>query len=197
MHFRPRAHLCALLLAAAVCGATASNAQSSDADRNKALARRFYEEVWFKPNLAFVDEVFAPHYVVHDIGDRKGVREEAAEQKEIAGFFWKNGRMSGRIDFQVAEGDYVATRWTWSFQPTTLGMRLMGGDVTIPIVNIMRFENGKVVEIWNHRHDIDAIGPARMKMAFVFGLLAGIAIWSLTALVRRLRRARSTSAPSS
>jgi hypothetical protein len=61
-------------------------AQSEEA--NKALARRFYEEVWFSRNPAAVDELVAPEYVVHDIGDRKAVREPASEQKRIADLFW-------------------------------------------------------------------------------------------------------------
>jgi len=43
---------------------------------NKALARRFYEEVWFSRNPAAVDELVAPEYVVHDIGDEKAVRAD-------------------------------------------------------------------------------------------------------------------------
>src|SRR5687767_7268607 len=52
-------------------------------EKNSALARRFYEQVWFSNNPAAVDELFAPEYVAHDIGDRKGVTELADEQKKI------------------------------------------------------------------------------------------------------------------
>ena len=88
-------------------------------ERNKALARRFYEQVWFSPNTSAVYELVAPTYVVHDIGDRKGVTESADEQQKVADFFWQNGTMAGAIDYQIAEGDLVATRWQWEFRPST------------------------------------------------------------------------------
>jgi predicted SnoaL-like aldol condensation-catalyzing enzyme len=37
------------------------------ASENKALVRKFYEEVWVKGNLDVADEVFAPDYVRHDL----------------------------------------------------------------------------------------------------------------------------------
>src|SRR5687768_17376017 len=92
---------------------------------NKALARRFYEEVWFNRSMSTVDELVAEHYIVHDIGDRKNAMENAAEQKKIAEFFWERGRMTGSIDYQIAEGDLVATRWQWHFEPSVWWMRLL------------------------------------------------------------------------
>src|SRR6187455_3386096 len=55
-------------------------------EQNKALARRFYEEAWFKNNPGVVDELFAPTYIAHDIGARKNSMEQASEQKDIAQF---------------------------------------------------------------------------------------------------------------
>src|SRR5687768_16478966 len=140
-------------------------------EQNKALARRFYEEIWFKNNPAVVDELVAPTYIAHDIGDRKNSMEQAAEQKKIAAFFWERGEMTGSIDYQIAEGDLVATRWQWHFKPSVWWMKLVGGDEHIPIINVFRFREGKIVEIWNHRHDIDT-GMA--NFIFIKGLLVGL-----------------------
>ena len=142
-------------------------------EKNKSLARRFYEQVWFSRNLAVVDDIFAPTYVAHDIGDRKGVTEPADEQKKIADYFWQNGTMTGRIDFQIAEGDLVATRWQWEFHPTTWWMKVLmiRARNPIPIINVIRFREGKAVEIWNHRHDIDT---GRANVLFVQGVGAGL-----------------------
>jgi len=164
-------------------------------ERNKALARRFYEQIWFSRNLSAVDELVAPSYVVHDIGDRKGVTEPADEQKQIADFFWQHGTMTGHIDYQIAEGDLVATRWQWEFQPRTWWLKALGGRSLIPIINVFRFRDGKIVEIWNHRHDIDS---GAGNLPFVKGLLLGL-IPSVILLVisfllwRRLRKKSRTS----
>jgi len=164
-------------------------------EQNKALARRFYEEAWFKNNPGVVDELFAPTYIAHDIGNRKNSMEQASEQKEIAQYFWDRGSMTGSIDYQIAEGDLVATRWQWYFEPTVWWMKILGGKEHIPIINVFRFRDGKIVEVWNHRHDIDT---GRANFIFVKGLVVGL-LPSLVLLVflfiiwRRLRQSRKAN----
>jgi predicted SnoaL-like aldol condensation-catalyzing enzyme len=165
-------------------------------EQNKALARRFYEEVWFKNNPGVVDELVAPTYIAHDIGDRKNSMEPAEEQKKIAAFFWERGTMTGTIDYQIAEGDLVATRWQWYFEPNVWWMKLLGGKEHIPIINVFRFRDGKIVEVWNHRHDIDTgMGNFIFVKGFVVGLLPSLAlIVAIFMLWRKLRKARSQTA---
>ena len=166
-------------------------------EQNKALARRFYEEVWFKNNPAAVDELVAPTYIAHDTGNRKNSMEQAEEQKKIAAFFWERGSMTGTIDYQIAEGDLVATRWQWYFEPNVWWMKVLGGKEHIPIINVFRFRDGKIVEVWNHRHDIDT---GQANFIFVKGLIVGL-IPSIALLVlafllwRKLRRARAAAVP--
>lgn len=163
-------------------------------EQNKALARRFYEEVWFRNNPAAIDDLVAPSYIAHDIGERKNSMEASSRQKEIAQYFWDRGTMTGTIDYQIAEGDLVATRWQWYFEPNVWWMKILGGKEHIPIVNVMRFRDGKIVEIWNHRHDIDT-GMA--NFIFVKGVAVGL-IPSIVLLVllfmlwRRLRPVRTS-----
>lgn len=159
-------------------------------EQNKALARGFYEDLWFSNNTDRFERYVAEEYVVHDIGERKGVTEPAVEQKNIADFLHAQGKMTGSIDFQIAEGDLVATRWQWQMEPTSLMFRMMGGRNQIPIINVFRFEDGKIVEIWNHRHDIDT-GVANFKFlkGFGAGLLVALILWTALFLVRRAKRA--------
>ena len=166
-------------------------------EQNKALARRFYEEVWFKNNPAVVDEIVAPTYIAHDIGDRKNSMEQADEQKKIAQFFWDRGTMTGTIDYQIAEGELVATRWQWYFKPNVWWMKVLGGEEHIPIINVFRIRDGKIVEVWNHRHDIDT---GRGSFIFVKGLVVGlipsvILLILLVIMWRRLRKATRVNTP--
>lgn len=163
-------------------------------EQNKALARRFYEEVWFKNNTAVVDEIVAPTYIAHDIGDRKNSMEPAEEQKKIAAFFWERGTMTGSIDYQVAEGDLVATRWQWHFKPNVWWMKLIGGEEHIPIINVFRIRDGKIVEVWNHRHDIDTgMGNFIFVKGLVVGLIPSIVLLVLLFMLwRKLRRLRTS-----
>ncbi|MEM7180744.1 MAG: hypothetical protein AAF518_07520, partial [Spirochaetota bacterium] len=91
--------------------------------------------------------------------------------------------------YQIAEGDLVATRWTWQFQPTTLLGRILKGRDDIPIINVFRIEDEKIIEIWNHRHDIDTGMPLRFTLkGFLFGILVSILplAWAIS-LRRRLK----------
>ena len=161
-------------------------------ERNKAIARAFYQDLWFSKNTDRYDRYVAAQYVVHDIGDDKNLTEPAVKQKEIADFLHSQGTMSGAIDFQIAEGDLVATRWQWRLQPTSLLFRLLGGREVIPIINVLRIRDGKIVEFWNHRHDIDT---GRANLRFAAGLGVGIFLalpgW-LTAFVLWQRRRRGS-----
>lgn len=175
--------ICCLALPAA------ADAQAPDTRQlkaNKQIARDFYRDLWFTDNTDRYSRYVADRYVVHDVGDRTGVTEPAVEQKRIADFFWKNGTMSGTIDYQVAEGDLVATRWILTFEPDTfLGHALLGGW-TIPIINVFRFENGRIIEFWNHRHDI---ATGKTRGFFLQGLGTGLLVALLPAIYAwRLRR---------
>ncbi|MEO1652194.1 MAG: ester cyclase [Bacteroidota bacterium] len=147
----------------------------SQAEKNKALARQFYEDLWLNNRTDKYLDYVASEYMAHDIGDRKNQKEKAIEQKEVADFFWNNGDMQGEFDYQIAEGDLVATRWTLDYQPKTLFGRFFLGSWKIPIINVFRFKEGKIVELWNHRHDIDTGMTLRFKIqGFLWGLLIGL-----------------------
>lgn len=152
---------------------------------NKEIARNFYQDLWFSNNTDKYVDYVAEEYVVHDIWDRKNVTEEAIEQKNIADQFWNNGELSGELDYQIAEGDLVATRWHASFEPNTFIGKIFGME-KLAIINVFRIKDGKIVEIWNHRHDIET----NQTMKFVFkGLLIGLLIALIpTFIAFRLRR---------
>jgi steroid delta-isomerase-like uncharacterized protein len=126
------------------------------AAKNKALVRRFYDEVWGKGNLDVCDEVFAPDYVRHDLRATAPAPGPEGQKRIAADFRAAFPDLTWNIDLVVAEGEYVAARWTmtgthagtWgSLEPT-------GRRATFSGVNIFRFEDGKVAEIWNHRDDL-------------------------------------------
>ncbi|SMG39625.1 Predicted SnoaL-like aldol condensation-catalyzing enzyme [Marivirga sericea] len=156
-------------------------------NRNKELTLGFYQDLWFTDNTDNYKKYVAETYVVHDIGDRKGVTEPAIEQKIIADRLWENGTWDSKINYQIADGDLVATRWEATYKPETLLGKVVFGAGTIPIINVFRFnEEGKIVEIWNHRHDIDT---NRTMMFTIKGLLIGLLIALIPTIIAiRLKR---------
>jgi len=128
----------------------------SQIKKNEAIARNFLRHLWFTNNTERYSEYLADEYVVHDIGERKDVIEPAIEQKIVADRFWEAAtNMSGDIDFQIADCSRVATRWHLQGEPGSLIGHFFVPTKPLPIVNIFRIEDGKIVEVWNHRHDID------------------------------------------
>jgi len=160
--------------------------QAHQEQLNKRIAQSFYQDLWFSNNTENYAKYVDSSYVVHDIGDRKGIREASIEQKKIADFFWDNGKLNCELDFQIAEGNLVATRWIAGYEPETLTAKLLIGSNPIPIINVFRIEKGKIVEIWNHRHDIDT---NQTDMFLIKGILIGILIAMIpTFLAFRLKR---------
>ena len=157
----------------------------SQTETNKEIARNFYQDLWFTNNTEKYKDYVADEYVVHDIFERKGLTEPAIEQKNIADMFWENGELHGKIDYQIAEGDLVATRWQASLKPNTLFGKVLGME-KLAIINVFRIKDGKIVEIWNHRHDIET----NQTVKFVIkGLLIGLLIGLIpTFIAFRLRK---------
>ena len=152
---------------------------------NKEIARNFYRDLWFTNNTDKYVDYVAEEYVVHDIWERKNVTESAVEQKNIADQFWNNGELAGEVDYQIAEGDLVATRWHASFKPKTLIGKVFGME-KLAIINVFRIQDGKIVEIWNHRHDIETNQTLKFTIK---GLIIGLLIALIPTIIAfRLRR---------
>lgn len=162
--------------------------QTNQTEINKEIARNFYQDLWFTNNTDNYKKYVADQYIVHDIGDRKGVTELAIEQKNIADFFWKHGKLGGKINYQVAEGDLVATHWTTTIDdPKTLfGRFILTQTKPFNIINVFRIKDGKIVEFWNHRHDIDT--PQTLKFT-IKGLIIGLLLALIPTIIAfRLRK---------
>ena len=128
----------------------------SSAAENKALILRFYEEVWNKGNVDFAHEVFGEDYQRHDLRPTQALPGPSGQVKVATDFRKAFPDIHYVIDLAIAENDLVCLRWTatgtmlgdWSGQKAT------GKPLKYSGVNIFRFKEGKVVEIWNHRDDL-------------------------------------------
>lgn len=75
---------------------------------NKAIVRRFYEEVWNGGNLDLVDELIASSFVNHGAGSERGSDREAFKQtidKVRTGLNFRH-----TLEELIAEGDTVVAR---------------------------------------------------------------------------------------
>jgi steroid delta-isomerase-like uncharacterized protein len=128
-----------------------------DVEVNKAVVRRFYEEVWARGNVEFAKGVFADDYVRHDL--RPGRADPGAGGQALIAEQFRRAfpDLEWRVDLVLGDDDLVAARWTASgtHSGTWTDVAPTGRRVTFSGVNIFRFgDDGKVVEIWNHRDDL-------------------------------------------
>ena len=114
-------------------------------EENKAIAKRWNEELMNKGNLDIIDELGDVNYVNHsDDSDRAAFRQSIAESQAS----FSGGGIT--IEDTIAEGDKVAIRWTLRGTHTGafMGVPATGKQVTFTGVSIYRIANGKIVEDW-------------------------------------------------
>jgi serine phosphatase RsbU (regulator of sigma subunit) len=123
----------------------------STEEENKAVFRRYIEEVWNLTNLEVVDEIF-DRYTSHQ-PDGPTVERGPEDVKRFVGEFRKAfPDLRIRIDDQIAEGDKVVVRATirGTHHREFRGMAPTGKEIEEKGFSVFRFsEEGKVVESWD------------------------------------------------
>ena len=110
-------------------------------EANKKLARRIVEEMWNTQNLKVVDDVYASEFGGGHAATKQFVSANLAAFPDL----------QITIQDQIAEDDLVATRYV--MRATHLGefanIPPTGKSFTITGIEIHRFTDGKLVELWN------------------------------------------------
>ena len=118
-------------------------------DANKALTRRFIDEVFSKGNLAAVDELVADDFVDHS--PPPDVPPDKAGMKQIVEMFRSAfPDLIVTVEDMVAEGDKVAVRVVThgTHQGELMGIAATGRTVAFNEQHFVRISNGKLVEHW-------------------------------------------------
>lgn len=125
-------------------------------EENKALARRWLDEVWNKVNLAAVDELCATNFMFNYAApgassDREGYKKTATMLTSGA------SDIKTTAEDMVAEGDKVAVRWQGSAKHTGefMGVPATGKQIVWTGISIIRIEGGKIAEEWG---EMDLMG---------------------------------------
>jgi predicted ester cyclase len=108
---------------------------------HKAVVRRLLEELWSTGNLDLADDLFTNDFLHHSAphGTPRGPEGQKlfipAVRAQVPGL-----RIT--IDDLIAENDRVAARWTGTFDADGQPRSYAG-------VDIVRFENGRIAELWS------------------------------------------------
>ena len=121
---------------------------------NKALVRRFYEEVFNQRNLALVDQLFTTNHVFHNPPTTLHGREEFKQLLSLYITAFPDARFT--IEDMIVEGERVVVRYTFRGTHTGhyMGIAPTGKQVTQTGITINRFANGKAVELWGNVDDL-------------------------------------------
>ena len=133
-----------------------SQSNQTESEANKALIRRYGEEIWNKGHLTFADEIIAPNFIAHFPG--------LPEFKGVDGFKKRFSTMQTAfpdnhfyVEDLLADGDKVVARWT--IRGTHTGqmedIAPTGKVVTWTAIVIYCIAEGKITEMWG---EVDNIG---------------------------------------
>lgn len=125
-------------------------------EQNKAVARRYYDEVLNQGHLSVLDDIAADDYVENDPfpGQSHGRTDLKARVATLLTAF---SPCIFTIEDVVAEGDRVVVRWhsSGTHSGEFLGMPPTNRDYTIAGIDIHRLADGRMVEHW---HVVDQLG---------------------------------------
>jgi steroid delta-isomerase-like uncharacterized protein len=121
------------------------------AEENKALVRRFYEEI-DNGNIEAMDEMVAKDYIDHNpvpFATATGLEG----LKQTFKIFEQATPGHHVIEDQIAEGDKVVTRLTsiGKHEGDLPGAPRTGNDMKMTSITIHRIENGKLAEKWSEK----------------------------------------------
>lgn len=127
-------------------------AEVTQAERNKALVRRFYEEI-DKGNIGILDELVAEDYIDHNPPPFPGLAPGREGLKQSFRTFQEATPGTHRIEEQIAEGDKVVTRLTSTgkHEGDLPGAPRTGNDLKMTSITIHRIAGGKLAEKWSEK----------------------------------------------
>lgn len=117
-------------------------------ERNKEVARSFFEEVLGQGHLDKYAESHAKDFVAHGENHEYTLEEDMAAAKEERKAL---PDMKVKVNQILAEQDLVAVYWTASGTNTQAGMGFpaTGKKIKIDGMTIFRFKAGKICEEWS------------------------------------------------
>lgn len=124
-------------------------------ETNKALARRFYDEVMNGRNADVIDKLAVADYVEHHPLPGQGTGRDGLRDR--VSMLLAGTEPEFTIEQIVAEGDLVVVRWTNTSRHSGafLGIPPTGRSFTIEGIDVYRVENDRLAEHW---HVIDQLG---------------------------------------
>jgi steroid delta-isomerase-like uncharacterized protein len=137
------------------------------AEVNKALLRRYIEDVWQRGNLAALDDYLAVDYRRHVSPTAPPLSRDGQKQR-LAGFRTAFPDIQLTIEDVLAEDDRVVFRSTMrgTHEGELQGISPTGARVTVALLDMIRIQNGRIVEQWGGPDMLDLLRQLGATVAF-------------------------------
>jgi steroid delta-isomerase-like uncharacterized protein len=124
-------------------------------EEKKAIERRVIEEIFNQKNLSAMEELIDPNFTYHGIGRELNGYEGFKQFFTMTSTAFPDFHVT--IEDLIAEGDKVVNRMTvrGTFTGEMMGTPTTGKQFTITQIAIIRFVDGKVVEVWEVTDRLD------------------------------------------
>lgn len=127
---------------------------ASEQEKNKAVARAFFEEVLSRGELERYADFHTADYVVHSTDASTGAERDFTLADDLAAAReWRTALpdLRSAVNHLVAEGDLVVVHWTaWGTNTQAgWGLPATGKPIKISGMTLFRFKAGKISEEWN------------------------------------------------
>lgn len=134
-------------------------------EQNKAVARRFYEEVFNRKNVNAIDDLCAPDFKDHS--PMPGQGSGAKGVKDMFSTYIKafpDLRLT--VEEMISEGDVVAARFSGegTHKGEIFGAAPTGKRISFHGIDMLHFKNGKVTDAWHQGDDAVALMQLGVKM---------------------------------
>ena len=128
-------------------------------EENKAVVRRFFEELLSRDDIAVADELLSPGFRFYFAGSPNPMNLESYKEFLVA----RRAAFPDRrfvVEDMIAEGDKVSVRFTMrgTHKGEFRGIAPSGKEVTMTGIDMIRLSDGKMVE---DRVEVDQLGMMR------------------------------------
>lgn len=123
-------------------------------EKNKALVRRWLNEVFTRGDLDEADDLFTSNYALHDPSFPQDVHGPEGIKRYVTAYRAAFPDLKVTVEDQLAEEDKVVTRWTvrGTHSGEFLGLAPTGDEVTVSGIEFDHMVGGRVDEAWVGYH---------------------------------------------
>jgi len=134
-------------------------------EENKAIARRWVEELWSLGHTEVADEIIAPEYSVHDPGTPNRAGGVEGEKNNVKMYRSVFPDLWFSIEDMIASGDQVVVCHTahGTHRGDLMKIPPTGKEVAVTGISVLRIQDGKIIELrinWDKMGMLEQLGLA-------------------------------------